>query len=573
MKKQLALLCALLLLPLVGRAETDTPRQMAENLLTEVYSYTAEEAAAFVYEDNGKDRVTFHPADDPAWTYTMDYAGGQLISCVSPASMDQLHYPGEGSVRLFLQGAREAGWFGHWDDDAREAVRDALERADIPLNTELELALSGGAGAAETLRALFARCWGDPSDWPPVVRTWLDRELAAYGLELPEKPLPEADAVRFTVPGRHGQAGSTVTLTHDGEPAELRELLLHPALAGWKLTDAAWVRYGDRLGSLDGLGLLAFAQGERRMLTVAASWEGQLCIFPLGEAALLPEAPLRLLYEILDRDFELRYELSDGSRLRVRVLPQVWKGDLCLACDCFIREVIRTDAVTGETVRIRPDSTYRHWTIRRKRPGEETAERRVSVNFPANLGAADFRDFPLSEAAAETADAIGMPGDWVCCAGVHLRDKASSHSGDLGTFLPGAWIPVLETQEGTAADWIRTAFGDPVILRGYVSSNYTSLEEYSPVSPAAIAPLPVARALRNIPLRRGTGLFDGKVRDLPENTRMHAVLRRGDWLLVCVPREEPGWFMDPAGTWGFVRLSELQVASTALQLDWLAMEN
>ena len=50
---------------------------------------------------------------------------------------------------------------------------------------------------------------------------------------------------------------------------------------------------------------------------------------------------------------------------------------------------------------------------------------------------------------------------------------------------------------------------------------------------------------------------------------MHVLIFSGDWLFVAAPRAELGWFMDPDSDFGWVRASEVRLASMAAQLDWL----
>ena len=85
---------------------------------------------------------------------------------------------------------------------------------------------------------------------------------------------------------------------------------------------------------------------------------------------------------------------------------------------------------------------------------------------------------------------------------------------------------------------------------------------------ARLSALPVAEAQKEIPLKKGTGLFDGTVQTLPSGTKMHVIIENGDWLYVDVPREEIGFLMDVDGTFGYVRKADVTFLSIIPGLDW-----
>ena len=70
-------------------------------------------------------------------------------------------------------------------------------------------------------------------------------------------------------------------------------------------------------------------------------------------------------------------------------------------------------------------------------------------------------------------------------------------------------------------------------------------------------------------LFRTCGALDW-LRESVERGRMkNVVLTDGDWCFAAVPQGEPGWFMDPASTYGYVGKTDLTLAGLSCQLDWM----
>ena len=80
--------------------------------------------------------------------------------------------------------------------------------------------------------------------------------------------------------------------------------------------------------------------------------------------------------------------------------------------------------------------------------------------------------------------------------------------------------------------------------------------------------LPVAEAQEEIPLKKGTGLFDGTVQTLPAGTKMHVIIENDDWLYVDVPQGEIEFLMDVDGAFGYVRKADVTFLSIIPGLDW-----
>ena len=152
-------------------------------------------------------------------------------------------------------------------------------------------------------------------------------------------------------------------------------------------------------------------------------------------------------------------------------------------------------------------------------------------------------------------------------AGVHLREKTSSRSRDLGLMNPGTLVKVLGTVQGDPFPWLHGQIGTKT---GYMSSHYVAQHgEMGIASVYSVPPLPVARARQDILLKHGTGLLDGKAADLKQGTKMHVLSRDGHWLYVVVPRGDIAWLMDVEGTYGYVNAGDVDIRPTSIQLDWL----
>ena len=83
-----------------------------------------------------------------------------------------------------------------------------------------------------------------------------------------------------------------------------------------------------------------------------------------------------------------------------------------------------------------------------------------------------------------------------------------------------------------------------------------------------LSALPVVEAQKEIPLKKGTGFFDGAVQTLPAGTQMHVIIDNGDWLYVDVPRGDIQFLMDVEGTFGYVRKSDVTFLPIIPGLDW-----
>ena len=121
---------------------------------------------------------------------------------------------------------------------------------------------------------------------------------------------------------------------------------------------------------------------------------------------------------------------------------------------------------------------------------------------------------------------------------------------------------MLERLPGDPSEWIRTKAG---FLEGFVVDTYVHDGQ---TQSGHLSALPVVEAQKEIPLKKGTGLFDGTVQTLPAGTKMHVIIENDDWLYVDVPQGEIGFLMDVEGNFGYVRKTDVTFLPAIPGLDW-----
>lgn len=559
MKKTIFLLVLLLLAASTALAEYD-PIQGAKNDLTEVLGYTAEEAENFEFEDNGIDTVRFWPKDHPDWVYTLFYDSYGSTGGDTPFYKEKyLPYPGESAVNEMLRRAREGNWWADWNDDARAAYKQTNIDLGLSNNENMLDAIQNPyATGADALQAFLMRCYGPEYQWTPALVSLRDEILQQNGLTLTEEKKPEAGIKAWQV---QEMTGATVTRTnfYQEVPEQLKEAFSQPRLAGWTcLCGALWQSDGqfkDHPRTPYGLGLAAFEKDGKRLLVILDNDRDQWTVIPVGDNALYTDCDLaiRSTYE----GFSIDYTLSDTETARFQVIITNKDGGGRAYCQIMQYERVEKG---GDALRIKQE-LWDPWTAKLYRGGKLITTCVKPQQVIPYLGAMDIREFPATMAAFEADQPELIPAGYGMTVGVHLRAKTSSRSKDLGTFLPGALIPILEELPGDPNPWYRTEVGS---LKGYVSSNYVRTGNDYFLQPQA-----VAKAKKAVALKKGTGLLDGTVTELPEGAKMHLVLESGDWYYVCVPRGEMGCFMDPEGTYGWLKKEDVITAGMVCQLDWV----
>lgn len=541
-----------------GSAEYD-PVQEAGNCLTEVFGYTQEEAAGFVFEDNGIDTVRFWPEEHPDWVYTLNYDSYGALNGTTPFSGEKNGgYPGEGAVNTALRTAREQHWFARWDEESRAGFQALITEMGLRYSTALLDALQAPqADGADALQAFLCACYGPEYCWTRALIARRDEILAENGLTLPEEMAPEPGVKTWRYRDFNGLE-ITRTAFYREAPEELRPLFSQPRLAGWQcLCGALWQNGGKYTGTplkSYGNGLAAFEKDGRRLLLILNENDGAWSALPAGENALYAEYDFIILPE--NSDFHIIYRISDTERAAFRV-NLVYRNGQSAFCQITEYQRIKKD---GDAFRITIPTYETAWTASLYQDGGLSRTLTKNIEYLPYLGAMDIAGFPTDMEGISAEREPVIPEGYGVTDGVHLRARTSSRSKGLGTFLPGAVIPLLETLPGDPNPWYRTALGK---LNGYVSSVY--VHDGSGFSRA----LPtVARSKAAVSLKKGTGLLDGSAASLPAGTDMHVVLEDGSWYYVCVPQGELGWFMDVNGVFGYVKKRDVITAGMACQLDW-----
>ena len=559
MKRMLLLIAALCLLAGPALAEYD-PITGAKNQLTEIFGYTVEEAEGFDFEDNGIDLVRFWPREHPDWVYTLSYDSYGPTGGDSPFYGEHYNdYPGEGFINEILRRARQESWLTNWNAQARESLYAAYIKNGLRFSTALLDAIQNpDATGAEALQAFLTSCYGPEYAWTPALTALRDALLRENGLTLPREKPPEKGVRSWRFQDING-ATVTRTAFYRQAPEELQTVFSHPRLAGWEcLCGALWQSDGqfkDHPRTPYGNGLAAFEKDGRRLLALLDEDDGAWSILPLGENALYPDWDFIITPE--ESGYHITYFLPEGGKASFQVFS-FSNGARRSYCLIQAYERIQSD---GQALCVKPSIWGEAWTAGEYRDGERCGFHSAYIHFLPYLGACDIRSFPDSVQAFLAEETSLIPAGWGVTDAVHLRARTSSHSKDLGTFVPGALIPVLETLPGNPNPWYRTEIGS---LKGYAASNYVHTDtSYLTVYPT------VAKTKAETRLRKGTGLLDGSLTTLPAGTKMHLVLEDGGWYLVSVPNGEAGWFMDVNGTLGWVKKSEVVTAGMMCQLDWL----
>lgn len=572
MKRMLCLLAALLLLPCAALASSavDDAISYASGSLTEVYSYTAEDAAAFTFEVEETDEgvvVTYF--NHPGWNYTVVRSNDGDTVATTPfrAASDYPYYPGEGSVRQGLYTARDDAWFTRWDETARSEMAAWMELWGVTPTPALAEGLSNGTlTPAQALNEFFLSCYGPEAAWPKALTEWRDEELDSYGLVL--EPISQPSEGVRTYPLEDVQ----VTEFSGETPPELASALSNPNLSGWTPGSGAYVvRQG-----LESTGLTVFERGEERML--CSLWHGAdgWYFLPVGDKALLPGREVSVRYGG-GGAFELRYPISDAESEVFSVTPTARAASENLTLRyCRLNGYSYENTDTGAFLQIDSEVfgdgiSYRWYRMTsRDSAGQAATVTSTPVLLPLFLDFWDISTFPRSEAAFYEAEGDVLPDGLGVVTGVRLRRETSTRSDILGDYFGGVPVEVLEELPGDPYPWYHVRIGR---AEGYMSGIYVAY----PGSACSMEPLqnnsslpPMAAVTVDTALKAGTGWLDKTLATLPAGTRLRVLAERGDWLHVTVADGPMGWLALTDGLEdGYVKAADVLIAATEAQLDWL----
>ena len=226
----LALALALLLLFSNTSAQAIGIREFAENCLTEVLGYTADEIKDFVFETREDGVLAYWPKDHPTWIYTTAYKNNVPLDSTTPFDTGYTGFCGENAVRDLLRTMKEKGWISEWSEENKNALLDACLENNVRISTEMYLAET----AAQGLQGFFESCYGPTAGWTDALFELRDSVFAEYGLTPEEIPFHMPGVRSFSRRRDHQkEVLRTYTLFDGGTyPDELKEAFSDSHLAG-----------------------------------------------------------------------------------------------------------------------------------------------------------------------------------------------------------------------------------------------------------------------------------------------------------------------------------------------------
>ena len=559
MKRIIWLALVMALTVSVALADEQDLRQYAEDSLTEVYGYLEEEVRDFVFETRQDGSLAFWPKAHPGWIYTVFRGTYGQMDGTTPFHTGYTGYCGENAVRDLLRTMKEKGWISEWSEENKAALLDACLENNVRISTEMYLAET----AAQGLQGFFESCYGPTAGWTDALFELRDSTFAEYGLTPEEIPFHMPGVRSFSRRRDHQkEVLRTYTLFDGGTyPDELKEAFSDSHLAGWACHSGALMydEMEEKSGKGTGKGLAAFEKDGKRQLTQLSCLDGQWTIHPLGANALYPTGDYRVTFDTQQNAFAVQYRLNDDETEAFYLTPDEAKREQYNLYFTIVNSYERVNRKTGEAVWISLNGS-----------GMPTWQKELSpdgmgypvANFPCYLGVSPITEFPDTLQAARQSVYPGIPEGFVYSVGVNLRTQRSSRSATHGVLNAGTLLPVLERLPGDPSEWIRTKAG---FLEGFVVDTYVHDGQ---TQSGHLSALPVVEAQKEIPLKKGTGLFDGTVQTLPAGTKMHVIIENDDWLYVDVPQGEIGFLMDVEGNFGYVRKTDVTFLPAIPGLDW-----
>ncbi len=559
--------CLLLALTAPAIAEEMSNQEsMARSNLTEVYGYEGDDPEQFVFEDDGKGLLKYWHENHPEWLYTMNYdlTSGAWREAHSPFYNDQnIRYPGESAIRYALNRAEENKWFSNWNEDSMQGLWDAINGfGNIKMNTNLTAGLiAKDITAAQAIQEFFLSCHGEEYLWTDATKQWRDLILKENNLKL-DAPyaLPEGKPIHLSLedsfPSDVWQFTKTI-------PVPLEQAMKHPKLAGWNLLSGALSERHNAINEIRGIGLAAFEKEGRRLLVmfIKETDSPDYLTVPVGEHVLYTDRALTISSKNASAQMQIAYEPKDGLEESFTVVPVLYgEGETA----CVIQRYISYERNTNQYFLAEPG--VNGWRLTQSQADNEPELVSLDAPVVANLeGIPDIEAFPKSLAAFKALSESPIPEGYTMLHSVNLRKSTSSRSASLGIMNTGTLAKILGQEPGDPHPWLHAKVGSK---EGYASMVYVSLNGGA-TSMYYAKPLSMGKAKKDLALKTGTGIFDGKAMDLKAGTKMHIITEQNGWLYVVVPQGDIGWFMDVNGTYGYVKQDDVRTASSSLALDWI----
>ena len=531
-------------------------RTFAEGSLTEVLGYTQEEANHFTIEQVSDDLVRFWPEDHPDWVYTLFVNEARSVTVKSPFDVDYTYFRGESLIRKILRHVHEQRLFHPWNSDSLQKLLQILKESNIHVTNEILLSEDAG----NVLHGLFESLFGPDLKWTVPLRQLYQSILEEEQLEATPLSFHTPGIRQVTYPDRSTLAIHTLTLFENEVPEFLKFVFSDPYLDGWTCKSGAvreddWSAISNRLAReehIGGVGIAAFEKDGKRRLMQVEKVHDAWALWPIGDNALYEEPDYRISYSCLHEHFAIEYLNGDGSISAFYVHPDA-EGHYC---SILYYEYLNPDS--QECVLLTCQGNERPmWST-------ETLLDTARPFSPLVLGTFSMQEcLPEGSSDSTLPDLPTLPAGYASTPGVQFRTGTSTRSRSHGQLLSGTLFPVLDRVPGESDEWIHTKLG---FLEGYISSNYANDEDHSM---SVYVPQPLAKAVKEIRLRKGTRLFASSVGTFPAGTKMHVVMDLGNWLYVSIPGGGITWHMDPEGTFGFVRKKDVVTAYTEAALDWI----
>lgn len=353
-------------------------------------------------------------------------------------------------------------------------------------------------------------------------------------------------------------------------PDEFMEAMAKTPFAGWQCVKG--IRQEERVKKTDvrkgGAALAAVQKDGQTMLLQFTCPEGKTweCVPAAEEKALLSGRDYDF-DAVLDNSYprvEMVYPCEDGGREVFRLnLNHRIKEPVML-------EHYRREYADGSKTTIggRINSVQFFYVETRSSSGTVTAEE-MQYPYSTLLEALDADLYPKSLEEVQSymaANPLSVPAGYGILSSSNMREKASSQSGSLGFYHIGTPAKILDTAPGKREPWYKVQVGQTV---GFVSGSYIlPAEDMFLHIPYPCAPLTVGRARTDCELKEAAGTKAETAAKLKAGTGMYVLADCGDWLHVCIPQGELGYFMDIEGTYGYLRAQDVMQADTPLQLKY-----
>lgn len=354
-------------------------------------------------------------------------------------------------------------------------------------------------------------------------------------------------------------------------PDDLGEAMEKTRWAGWQCVKG--IRQdekGKKTNELKGSAALAAVQKDGKTMLLQftcpeeKAWE---CVPAAEEKALLTgrEYDFNAVFDSSYPRVEIVYPCEDGGR-------EVFRLDLNpLSNEPVMFEHYRREYADGSilTIGARINHDLFFYMETKSSSGKVTKEEIVLYLYPNLLEALDADQYPKSFDEVQSfmaANPHSVPSGYGILSSSNMREKASSQSRSLGLYHFGTPAKILGTAPGKREPWYKVQVGQTV---GFVSGSYIlPAEDMFLYMPYPCAPLTVGRANEDCELKAAAGTKADMAAMLKAGTEMYVLADCGDWLHVCVPRGEVGYFMDIEGMFGYLRPKDITQADTPLQLKY-----